>query len=75
MHHSASPPSTSSICALLELLEARVGEVERDGDAADAVGREPLVREPVVRAEGDVTRVELAVQIARSGPPARWPRS
>ncbi len=58
----------------LELLEARMREVEGDGDAADAVRREPLVREPVVRLERDLPAVELAVEIGDAAAPAGWPR-
>jgi hypothetical protein len=38
----------------LELGQPRVRQVERDGDARNAVRREPLVRQPEVRAERQV---------------------
>ena len=47
----------------LELREPRMREVERDGDAGDAVRREPLVRQPVVRPERQAARVELGVEL------------
>ena len=47
----------------LELREPRVREVERNRDAGHAVGREPFVREPVVRPERQPARVELGVEL------------
>ena len=49
--------------ALLELLEPGMREIERDGDAADAVRREPLVRQPVVGLEREFAVLELGVQL------------
>ncbi len=48
--------------ALFELLEPRMREIERNGDAADAVGREPFVGEPVVRMEHDLALREFLVE-------------
>jgi hypothetical protein len=45
-----------------ELPEARVGEIEGDGDARAAVGAEPFVRQPAVGAEGDAAEFELVVE-------------
>ena len=42
------------------------GTGRKDGDAADAVGREPLVRQPIVRTEDDLARLELVVQIGNA---------
>ena len=47
----------------LELRQARMREVEGDGDAGHAVGREPLVGQPVVRPEREAARVELGVDL------------
>src|SRR5262249_12611554 len=48
--------------AAFELREARVGEVERDGDARHSVRCVPLVRDPAVRAEDEVLALELPVE-------------
>ena len=51
MHHSGVAAFDLEHLRELELREPRVRQVERDGDAGHAVGREPLVRQPEVRAE------------------------
>ena len=48
--------------ATLELLEARVREIERDRDTRHAVRRKPLFGEPHVRAEMDAALFELDVK-------------
>src|SRR6185503_5248400 len=47
----------------LEAAQAWVREVERDGEPGDPAGREPLVGEPDVRLEHELSRVELLVQL------------
>lgn len=47
--------------AFLELLEARVGQIERDTHARHAVCREPLAGEPEVRAKDEFPRRELII--------------
>src|SRR6516162_2528482 len=49
---------------LLELLQARVGEIERDGDRRHAGGREPLVAEIAPRPQADVTGVEFPEELS-----------
>ncbi len=50
----------------LQFGQTRMREIERDGDAGNAVGREPLVREPEVRAEQQAAAGQLAVQLLDS---------
>ena len=50
----------------LQLGQSRMREIERDGDAGNAVGREPLVREPEVRAEQQAAAGQFAVQLLDS---------
>ena len=57
-----------------ELREARVCQVERDGDAGDAVRREPLVRQPVVRAERQARAPPVPRAAARCAVRVRCPR-
>ena len=60
----------------LELLEAGMRQVERDRHARDAVGREPLGRQPEMRLEpAQPAGVELGLQLLRSAARARCPRS
>ena len=47
----------------LEPGESRMGEVERDGDAGNAVGGEPLVRKPEVGAKQQAAAGQLAVEL------------
>ncbi len=42
-------------------------QVERDGDARDAIGAEPLGGQPVVRAEGDTPGGQFLMQLTDSG--------
>src|ERR1700741_601446 len=49
---------------LLELLQARVGEIERDGDRRHAGGGKPFVAEIAPRPEADVTCVELPEELS-----------
>jgi hypothetical protein len=49
--------------ALLEPRESWVRQVKGDGDAWNAVRREPLIRQPVVRAEPESPRREFVVQL------------
>ena len=46
----------------LEPHQPRMRQIERDGDAGDAVRREPLGRQPVVRPEGQAARGEILVE-------------
>src|SRR6185436_2414727 len=39
--------------------QARMREIKRNRDPGDAIGREPLVREPVMGAEAHPARLEL----------------
>jgi hypothetical protein len=45
-----------------ELHQARMGQVKRDGESRDPVGRKPFRRQPHVRLETDPAVVELAVE-------------
>ena len=47
----------------LELRQTRMRQVEGNRDAGDAVRGEPLVGQPVVRAERQAARVELGVEL------------
>ena len=51
----------------LQLLQARMGEEERDGDTRDAVRTVPLIRQPEVRPEYKTTAAEFMVQLADPG--------
>ena len=51
MHHVGCAAFDFEHLGALELLQPRMREVERDRDAGHAVGREPFVRQPVVRLE------------------------
>ncbi len=62
MHQSCIAAFDLEHLTLFELFQPRMRQVERDGDTADAVGREPLVGQPVVRAEDELPLRELAVQ-------------
>src|SRR5690606_32176300 len=46
----------------LELAQPLVRQVEGDGDAGHAVGAEPLVRQPEMRAEVEAAGLELAIE-------------
>ena len=56
------PPSTSRMKRRSMLLRRVMCKVERDGDAGDAVGREPLLRQPAVRPKADAAGGELSIQ-------------
>ena len=65
-----SPQARLRIAALdlqhlrqLQLLQPRMRQIERDGNAGYVVGREPLVREPVMRPEHQRSRFELGVDL------------
>src|SRR2546422_1064292 len=45
-----------------KLHQARMCEVERNGDAGNAIGREPFFRQPDVRLEANAAGVELVVE-------------
>ena len=45
----------------LELGQSRMREIEGDGHAGDAVRREPLVGQPVARAESEAPPLELTL--------------
>src|SRR5581483_5832550 len=47
-------------------LQPRVGEKKRNGDAGYAVGAEPFIRKPEVRAEIEAALLELGVETARA---------
>ena len=47
---------------VLESGQARMGEEEGDGEAADAVGCKPIRRQPDVGTERDLSAVELGME-------------
>src|SRR5262249_2583247 len=49
--------------ALFELFEPRVRQIERNGDAPNAVRGKPFVREPEMRTEHELSLRELVVQL------------
>jgi len=53
--------------AELEGFEARVREVEREGDGGGAGGGEPFVAEVAIGAEGDAAEGEFVVELAEAG--------
>src|SRR5262249_23061060 len=57
--------------AALQLRQAGMDQVERNGDAGDAVGRVPLVGDPAVRAEDEMLALELAVEALDPRPDRR----
>ena len=63
MHHSCVAALDLEHLRELQLLQPRVREVERDRDAGDAVGREPLVGQPEMRAERQISRGQLGVKL------------
>jgi hypothetical protein len=48
--------------APLDAHEPPVREIERDGDAWNAVGRKPFLRQPAMRTKADTTHLEFVVQ-------------
>ena len=46
----------------LDAAEARMRKIEGDGDAGNAVGREPLLRQPAVRPKTDAAGGEFSIQ-------------
>jgi hypothetical protein len=51
----------------LQLRQTRMREIEGNGDSWDAIGREPLVRQPVVRTERHAACGQLLVQLGDPG--------
>ena len=64
MHHSGVAAFDFEHLRAFELLEARMREVERDGDTGYAVGREPLCGQPEMRLES-----RARARRARAGSP------
>ena len=62
-HRTLAYASRSIFMRELELRQARVRQVERNGDAGNAIWCEPLVRQPVMRAEGQPARCQFLVQL------------
>ena len=50
--------------AQLQRLEARMREIERDGDGGSAFGGEPFVAQVAIGTEGDAARGEVVVKLA-----------
>ena len=48
---------------MLEPAEPRVGEVERNREAGDVIGRKPVVGQPDVRLEPEQSLVELVIDL------------
>ncbi len=68
--HAPFPVATFDVAhhVTLELAQTRVSKVEGNGKAGDAVGREPLGRQPDMRSEPDPPAFQLAVQALDVGP-------
>ena len=63
MHSASLPPSTSMIILRSSFHQARMVEIERNGDAGRVVRAEPFVGQPDMRVDVDAALFQFVIEL------------